>query len=85
MNDVDKALFAYEHVLKYNHYNIQALSQIASIHRSKDQFQKAVEFYQKALAVESSNYEVWCALGLFFIKKKRFVFSKIIFQVIVFL
>jgi general transcriptional corepressor CYC8 len=63
MNDVDKALLAYEHVLKFNHFNIQALSQIASIYRSKDQFQKAVEYYQKALAVESSNYEVWCALG----------------------
>lgn len=40
MNDTDKALFAYENVLRHNHFNVTALRKIASVYRSKDQFSK---------------------------------------------
>lgn len=78
MNDTDKALFSYENVLRHNHFNVTALRKIASIYRSKDQYQKvcitmvnlntythiqAVEYYQRALNVDNNNCEIWGALG----------------------
>jgi hypothetical protein len=44
VNDPEKALISYENVLKHNDLNIHALSKIASIYRSKDQFNKVKNF-----------------------------------------
>ena len=40
MYDIDRAIVAYENVLKYNPYSITALTQIASLCRSKEQHAK---------------------------------------------
>jgi len=63
LNDSKTALFSYENVLKHNPYNLFGLSQIASIYRSKDQFNKSVDYYQRALKVDSKNSEIWGSLG----------------------
>jgi tetratricopeptide (TPR) repeat protein len=63
MNDMDKALFAYENSLHYNHFNVKALTAIAGMYRNKDQYSKAVEYYHRALNVENNNSEIWGALG----------------------
>lgn len=63
MNDIDKALYSYENVLRHNPYNVKALSQIANFSRARDQFPKAVEYYQRILAIENNNGEIWGAIG----------------------
>ncbi|KAG8903947.1 glucose repression mediator protein [Tulasnella sp. 403] len=63
MNDPDRAESAYEHALRHNPDSERALTQVASIARSRDDFAKAIEFFQRALDVRQENGEVWSALG----------------------
>jgi general transcriptional corepressor CYC8 len=69
INDPERALVCYENCLKHNSFNIHALNQIASIYRSKDQFNKAILYYQRALNIETENSEIWGALGHCFLVK----------------
>jgi len=63
MNETDKALFAYENVLKHNHYNVKALTQLASICRMRENYEKAVEYLLRILDIDSHNGEIWSELG----------------------
>eukprot|EP01114_Cavostelium_apophysatum_P002663 TRINITY_DN1235_c0_g1_i4.p1 TRINITY_DN1235_c0_g1~~TRINITY_DN1235_c0_g1_i4.p1 ORF type:complete len:677 (-),score=191.42 TRINITY_DN1235_c0_g1_i4:966-2996(-) len=63
MHDPDKAMFSYENALRHNPCNIKALTQIASICRLREQYPKAVEFFQRILNIENNNGEIWGALG----------------------
>ncbi|KAG9001061.1 glucose repression mediator protein [Tulasnella sp. JGI-2019a] len=63
MNDPDRAESAYEHALRHNPESERALTQVASIARSREDFAKAIEFFQRALDVRQENGEVWSALG----------------------
>ncbi|KAG8932974.1 glucose repression mediator protein [Tulasnella sp. 417] len=63
MNDPDRAENAYENALRHNPESERALTQVASIARSRDDFGKAIEFFQRALDVRQENGEVWSALG----------------------
>ncbi|KAG8888607.1 glucose repression mediator protein [Tulasnella sp. 332] len=63
MNDPDRAESAYEHALRHNPESERALTQVASIARSREDFGKAIEFFQRALDVRQENGEVWSALG----------------------
>eukprot|EP01117_Protostelium_nocturnum_P016220 TRINITY_DN636_c0_g1_i3.p1 TRINITY_DN636_c0_g1~~TRINITY_DN636_c0_g1_i3.p1 ORF type:complete len:611 (-),score=257.02 TRINITY_DN636_c0_g1_i3:590-2422(-) len=63
MHDPDKAIFSYENVLRHNPYNVKALTQIASICRLREQYPKAVDYFQRILNYESTNGEIWGALG----------------------
>eukprot|EP01112_Ceratiomyxa_fruticulosa_P013180 TRINITY_DN3691_c0_g1_i1.p1 TRINITY_DN3691_c0_g1~~TRINITY_DN3691_c0_g1_i1.p1 ORF type:complete len:845 (-),score=192.51 TRINITY_DN3691_c0_g1_i1:47-2581(-) len=63
MHDSEKAIFAYDNVLRHNPYNVKALTQIASICRMREQYPKAVEFFQRILNLENTNGEIWGALG----------------------
>jgi tetratricopeptide (TPR) repeat protein len=63
MHDPDKAMYSYENALRHNLYNIKALTQMASICRLREQYPKAVEYFQRILNIENSNGEIWGALG----------------------
>jgi len=63
MYDTDKTIYSYENVLRHNPYNIKALTQIASICRIREQYSKAIEYFQRILNIESSNGEIWGAVG----------------------
>lgn len=63
MHDYDRAIQAYENVLRHNPANVKALTQIASIHRIREQYNKAVEYFQRILQIDNNNGEVWGALG----------------------
>ncbi|KAK9455505.1 hypothetical protein V1511DRAFT_521248 [Dipodascopsis uninucleata] len=63
MGDHDMAMHAYEAVLRHNRYSISAMSAIANILRSKEQFARAVEFYQSILTFSAESGETWGALG----------------------
>ncbi|ORY80925.1 hypothetical protein BCR37DRAFT_393569 [Protomyces lactucae-debilis] len=63
MNELDRAVIAYESALRHNPYSIPAMNQIAAILRAREQFPRAVEFYQSILNLDQNNGEVWGALG----------------------
>ncbi|ORX97319.1 TPR-like protein [Basidiobolus meristosporus CBS 931.73] len=63
MQEFDRAMNAYEATLRHNPYSIPALTQIASLCRGREQFPKAVEYFQRILNIEQNNGEIWGALG----------------------
>ncbi|TPX35649.1 hypothetical protein SmJEL517_g01964 [Synchytrium microbalum] len=63
VNELDKAMSAYESALRHNPYSIPALTGAAALCRAKEQYGKAVEFYQRVLNINGDNGEVWGALG----------------------
>lgn len=63
LSDTTKALAAYENALKHNPLSVSALTQVAGIARSKEEFGKAIDFYQRTLNISQENGEVWGSLG----------------------
>ncbi|BFZ58184.1 glucose repression mediator protein [Savitreella phatthalungensis] len=63
MNDLDRAMAAYESALRQNPYSIPAMSQIAAILRAREQFPRAVEYFQSILNLDQNNGETWGSLG----------------------
>ncbi|KAF9560195.1 TPR-like protein [Agrocybe pediades] len=63
MGDLEHALSAYENALRHNPLSISGLSQVAGIARIKENYPKAVEYFQRALSVQEDNGEIWSALG----------------------
>jgi len=65
----EKSLLAYENVLRHNPSNINALTQIARIYQTRQQFREAIEFYQRVVSHDvravgqPSLGDVWGALG----------------------
>ncbi|RKP01410.1 hypothetical protein CXG81DRAFT_12034, partial [Caulochytrium protostelioides] len=63
MNDADHALSAYENALRHNPDSIPALTQIASLYRSREQYDKAIDAFQQILEMDGRNGEIWGAVG----------------------
>jgi tetratricopeptide (TPR) repeat protein len=63
MSDLEHALSAYENALRHNPMSMSGLTQVAGIARIKENYPKAVEYFQRVLAIEEENGEVWSALG----------------------
>jgi hypothetical protein len=64
MHDLDGAIGCYEHALRHNSWSVPAMSGIAGILRTKDQFPAATEYLRTILKVESTNGEIWGSLGM---------------------
>ncbi|CAG8608481.1 11164_t:CDS:10 [Acaulospora morrowiae] len=63
MQDYERAMSAYEAALRHNSYSITALSSIAALYRGREQFPRAVEYFQRILNIDQNNGEIWGALG----------------------
>ncbi|KAJ2782692.1 glucose repression mediator protein [Coemansia javaensis] len=63
MNDPERALSAYDNALRHNPYSLVALTQIANIYRGREEFEKAVEYFQRIVNADSTNGEIWGAIG----------------------
>ncbi|KAF7319823.1 TPR-REGION domain-containing protein [Mycena kentingensis (nom. inval.)] len=63
MGDLDHALSAYENALRHNPLSLAGLTQVAGIARIKENYPKAVEFFQRVLQLQEDNGEIWSALG----------------------
>ncbi|KAJ6573924.1 TPR-like protein [Mycena vulgaris] len=63
MGDLEHALSAYENALRHNPMSLSGLTQVAGIARIKENYPKAVEFFQRVLGLQEENGEVWSALG----------------------
>jgi tetratricopeptide (TPR) repeat protein len=64
MGDLDGALQAYEHALRHNQWSVPAMTGIATILRTREQFAKAVEYLQNILKIDANNGEIWGSLGV---------------------
>ncbi|KAJ4485474.1 TPR-like protein [Lentinula aciculospora] len=63
MGDLEHALSAYENALRHNPMSLSGLTQVAGIARIKENYPKAIEFFQRVLNLQDDNGEVWSALG----------------------
>ncbi|CAI2163681.1 11924_t:CDS:10 [Funneliformis geosporum] len=63
MQEYDRAMSAYESALRHNAYSIAALSGIAALCRGREQFPRAVDYFQRILNIDQANGEIWGALG----------------------
>ncbi|KAF7437305.1 hypothetical protein PC9H_004144 [Pleurotus ostreatus] len=63
MTDLDHALSAYENALRHNPVSLAGLTQVAGIARIKENYPKAIDYFQRVLQLQEDNGEVWSALG----------------------
>ncbi|GAC97727.1 hypothetical protein PHSY_005314 [Pseudozyma hubeiensis SY62] len=63
MEDYDRALSAYEAALRHDLYSVPALSAIAGVHRTLDNFEKAVDYFQRVLNIVPENGDTWGSMG----------------------
>ncbi|GJJ70268.1 general transcriptional corepressor CYC8 [Entomortierella parvispora] len=63
MGEFDRAMASYESALRHNHYSVSALNLIAELYRSRENFPKAAEYFQRILAIDNASGEVWGSLG----------------------
>ncbi|KAJ8587914.1 TPR-like protein [Rhizopogon salebrosus TDB-379] len=63
MGDLEHAITAYENALRHNPMSLSGLTQVAGIARIKENYPKAVEYFQRVLQLQEDNGEVWSALG----------------------
>lgn len=63
MQDPDRATSAFENALRHNPNSIIALNSAANIARNKDNFDKAIDYFQRILNIKQDNGEVWGSMG----------------------
>lgn len=63
MNDCDGAMYAFEQAIRHNQWSIPAMSAISCLLRSREQFQKAIEYLQAILKLDPQSGESWGSLG----------------------
>lgn len=63
LQDSDRALNAYENALRHNPISVSALTQVAGIARGREEFGKAIDYYQRTLNISQENGDVWGSLG----------------------
>ncbi|KWU45990.1 TPR-like protein, partial [Rhodotorula sp. JG-1b] len=63
VSEYDRAIAAYESALRHNAYSVVALSQIAAIYRSREEFKKAAEYFGRVVSIAPESGDVWGALG----------------------
>lgn len=67
--DSERALNAYEAALRHNPYSFNALFKLAGLWRNREQYPKAIEFFERALSIDNTNGEVWSSLGHCFLQQ----------------
>ncbi|KAI0271583.1 hypothetical protein BC834DRAFT_451253 [Gloeopeniophorella convolvens] len=63
MGDLEHAATAYDNALRHNPMSTAGLTQVAGIARIKENYPMAVEYFQRVLALQQDNGEIWSALG----------------------
>ncbi|KAH7049994.1 hypothetical protein BKA57DRAFT_393412 [Linnemannia elongata] len=63
MGEHDRALNAYESALRHNYHSVAALTLIAELHRTRENFPKAADYFQRVLAIDGASGEAWGSLG----------------------
>ncbi|KAL1915941.1 uncharacterized protein VTP21DRAFT_6329 [Calcarisporiella thermophila] len=63
MMEYDRAMSCYEAALNHSPYSIPALQHIAALCRGREQFGRAIEYFQRILRIQENSGEIWGALG----------------------
>ncbi|KAL4254529.1 hypothetical protein ABKN59_003203 [Abortiporus biennis] len=63
MGNLEQALSAYENALRHNPMSLPGLTQVAGIARIKENYPKAIEYFERVINMQQENGEVWSALG----------------------
>ncbi|RKP26306.1 hypothetical protein SYNPS1DRAFT_21908 [Syncephalis pseudoplumigaleata] len=63
MQEYDRAISCFESALRHNPYSVPALTKIGVLCKSRNQFQRAVEYFQRIINVDNNNGEIWGLLG----------------------
>src|SRR3989338_8224537 len=63
LKDLDRAIFAYENVLRYNESNVKALHQITAIYRTLNRHSQAIVYFLRLLRIDPTNGKIWASLG----------------------
>ncbi|KAJ1963156.1 glucose repression mediator protein [Dispira parvispora] len=63
LGESERAVKAYQTALQHNPYSVPALSLIAAVHRSREEYRPAAEYFQRVLNIDGNNGEVWGTLG----------------------
>ncbi|KAG0321842.1 hypothetical protein BGZ99_003675 [Dissophora globulifera] len=63
MGEYDRAMAAYESALRHNYHSVSAMNLIAELYRSRENFPKAAEYFQRILTIDNASGEVWGSLG----------------------
>lgn len=63
MSELDRAHMCFENSLRHNPYSVPALTAIANLCRSRDQYSRAVEYFQRVLNIEVNNGTIWSSVG----------------------
>jgi hypothetical protein len=63
MQDYDRAISCFESALRHNPYSVPALTKIGVLCKSRNQFQRAVEYFQRIINVDNNNGGIWGLLG----------------------
>lgn len=66
LGDRSRALTSYESALRHNSCSILALTQVANIYRSREEFAKAAEYFGRVVGIAPESGDVWGALGQFY-------------------
>eukprot|EP01122_Echinamoeba_exundans_P003848 TRINITY_DN13901_c0_g1_i1.p1 TRINITY_DN13901_c0_g1~~TRINITY_DN13901_c0_g1_i1.p1 ORF type:complete len:535 (-),score=78.17 TRINITY_DN13901_c0_g1_i1:13-1617(-) len=61
--ELDRALVSYEGAVRQNPFHPKALTQMGTLFRIKEMYPKAIEYFQRVLQVDTTNGDVWGALG----------------------
>ncbi|KAI8069370.1 hypothetical protein BC940DRAFT_297568 [Gongronella butleri] len=63
MFDWEKATIAYKSALRHNPYSMKALRHIANVCRAREEFEQAIDYFQRVLSLQNRDGETWSALG----------------------
>jgi tetratricopeptide (TPR) repeat protein len=65
MKDFDRATNAFENALRHNPNSVIALNAAASVARTQDRYDTAIDYFQRILNIKQDNGEVWASMGEF--------------------
>jgi len=80
MGNYNKAIPAYQDVLKFDPENLGAISQLAMIYQEQGEEEKAVEMYNKVLKTKASDPDLWFNLGILYFNMGKFTEARSAFD-----
>ena len=65
VGDLDGAIQGFEQALRHNQWSLPAMNGIAGVLKAREQYPKAVEYFQNILKIDSTDGKIWGSLGEF--------------------
>jgi Tfp pilus assembly protein PilF len=72
LRNPDEAMHAYERALQANPNSTQAMNAIGLLYKTREAFEKALEFFRAIVQLEPNNGEAWGNLGMFVVMTRQY-------------